>query len=62
VPQGRTKLGAGSDQNKQRRERTALGNSAQKIKRGRVGPMQILDRQDQRLNARTHYQPVGQRC
>ena len=46
---------------KQRRQRAALGDAAQDIERGRIGPMQILERQHHRLNLRARHHPVGQR-
>jgi hypothetical protein len=40
----------GGDENEQRRQRTAFGDAAQDIKRGRIGPMHIFKRQHHRLN------------
>ena len=57
----RPELGPGRRHNEQRRQRAALGNAAQDIERGRIGPMQILERQHDRLNLRARHHPVGQR-
>ena len=46
---GRTELGPRRRHDEQRRQRAALGDAAQHVERGRIGPMQILERQHQRL-------------
>ena len=51
---------AGRD-DEQWRQRAALGDAAQDIERGRIGPMQIFERQHHRLNARARHHPIGQR-
>lgn len=51
----RPELGAGGDENEQRRQRSALGNAPQKIKRARVGPM--LDDEDDGLDRLPLFQP-----
>ena len=45
----------------QRRQRAALGDAAQHVERGRIGPMQILERQHHRLHLGARHHPVGQR-
>ena len=40
---------------------TALGQSLHKIERGRIGPMQVLEREHNRLRSRFSEQPRGQR-
>jgi len=40
---------------------TALGQSLHKIARGRIGPMQVLEREHNRLRSRPSEQPRGQR-
>ena len=58
---GRPELGPGRREDEERRERAALGDAAQNIERGRIGPMQILERQHHRLNLGARDHPVGQR-
>jgi hypothetical protein len=49
------KLGSRSNQNEQRSQRTAFCDTAQKIKRARIGPVRIFDRQHDWLSPRTGY-------
>jgi hypothetical protein len=46
----------------QRRQRAAFGEPAQKIERRRIGPMQILEREHDRLRACPRRHPCEQRC
>ena len=58
---GRPELGPSRRHDEQRRQRAALGDAAQHVERGRIGPMQILERQHQRLRLGAGHHPVGQR-
>ena len=58
---GRPKLGPGRRHDVERRQRAALGDAAQHIERGRIGPVQILERQHHRLDLGAGHHPVGQR-
>ena len=48
-PPGWPKLRPGSDKKEQRRQRSALGNAPQKIKRRRISPVRIFDCEHQEL-------------
>ena len=54
---GWAELGPRRRENEQRRLRTPLGESLQEIKRGRIGPMQVLEREHDRLRARPGEKP-----
>jgi hypothetical protein len=58
---GRPELGSCRCHDEQRRQRASLGNAAQHIERGRIGPMQILERQHHRLHLSASHHPVGER-
>ena len=58
---GWPKLRAGSDQDKQRRQRTAFDNATEEIECGRVGPVNILERQHDRLNLGACNCPIRER-
>jgi hypothetical protein len=53
-------LRPGGDENEQRRKRSTFGNAAQKIKRGRIGPMHIFQRKDDWLRPPAGDYPFGQ--
>jgi len=61
MPQGGRNSGRVVATDEQGRQRPALGDAAQHVERRRIGPMQILERQHHRLNARARHHPVGQR-
>ena len=46
---GRPELGPGGGDDEQRRQRAAFGDAAQQVERGRIGPMQIFEREHRRL-------------
>ena len=58
---GRAELGPRRRHDEQRRQRAALGDAAQDVERGRIGPVQILERQHHRLDLGARHHPVGQR-
>ena len=53
----RVKFRARCRHDEQRRQRAAFGEAAQYIERGRIGPMQVLEREHDRLRARTRREP-----
>src|SRR5262249_32966831 len=59
---GWPKLWASGDQDKQRRQRTAFGNATKEIECGRVGPMNIFERQHDRLDLGACHCPIRERC
>ena len=58
---GRPKFGPGGDENEQGRQRTAFGDAAQQVERGRIGPMQIFKRQHDRLSPCAGHHPISKR-
>ena len=54
---GRTKLRACSRNDQERRLRAALGKRAHEIERGRIGPVQILEGEHDRLRPRARQNP-----
>jgi hypothetical protein len=58
---GRAEFWPRGRDDEERRGPTALGQSLHKIERGRIGPMQVLEREHNRLRSRFSEQPRGQR-
>ena len=50
-----------SEENEQRSQRTAFGDTAQKVKRTRIGPVRIFNGQYYRLRPRTCHHQIRQR-
>jgi hypothetical protein len=57
----RSKLGPGGRDDEERRLRAALGQSLHQIEGSRVGPVQVLERERNRLRARPGEKPGNQR-
>jgi hypothetical protein len=57
---GRAELGPRRRNDEQRRKCTALGDAAKHVERGRIRPMQVLERQHQRLGLGARHHPVRQ--
>ena len=58
---GRAEFGPRGRENEQRRLRAALGESLHQIERGRVGPVQVLERERDGLRSRPGEKPCRQR-
>ena len=58
---GRAEFGPRGREDEQRRLRAALGEGLHQIERGRIGPVQILERERDRLRARPGEKPCRQR-
>jgi hypothetical protein len=57
---GRTEFRPGRRDDVERGKRRTFGNAPQDVERGRIGPVQILDCQDDRLHLGPGQHPFGQ--
>src|SRR6516165_8519871 len=57
----RPKLRPSGDENKQWCPRTSFGNAAQKVERGRIGPVEVFQYYHRWLSPRASHPPIGKR-